>query len=123
MKDENKTHELNKKFQEETIRKEKETMQQKMKTAEARNTKLTKDNQDLKVTGIEKDEQIKKYIGIEDALNKKIQRKETEIERERVENQKLKAELNSIQAENRNIGGMDGRDVRDMVEKNKELEE
>ena len=96
MKDENKTHELNKKFQEETIRKEKEQMNSRMKMAEVRNTKLTKDNQELKVAGIEKDEQIKKYIGIEDALNKKIQRGQTEIERERVENQKLKAELNSI---------------------------
>ena len=31
-------------------------MASRMKMAEVRNTKLTKDNQDLKITGIEKDE-------------------------------------------------------------------
>ena len=61
-------------------------MASRMKMAEVRNTKLTKDNQDLKITGIEKDEQIKKYVGIEGELNKKIQRNQAEIERERVEN-------------------------------------
>ena len=61
-------------------------MASRMKMAEVRNTKLTKEAQDLKVTGIEKDEQIKKYVGIEAELNKKIQRNQVEIERERVEN-------------------------------------
>ena len=61
-------------------------MTSRMKMAEVRNTKLTKEAQDLKVTGIEKDEQIKKYVGIEAELNKKIQRNQVEIERERVEN-------------------------------------
>ena len=56
MKDENKVHEMNKKFQEETIKKEKEQMSGRMKMAESRNAKLTKDNQELKVAGIEKDE-------------------------------------------------------------------
>ena len=98
-------------------------MNGRMKMAEGRNAKLTKDNQDLKVAGIEKDDQIKKYIETESELHRKIQKRDAEIERERVESQRLKAELNSIQAENRNIGGMDGRDVRDMVEKNKDLEE
>ena len=61
-------------------------MTSRMKMAEVRNTKLTKEAQDLKVTTIEKDEQIKKYVGIEAELNKKIQRNQVEIERERVEN-------------------------------------
>ena len=75
------------------------------------------------MAAIEKDEKIKKYIAVENALNQQVQRHRSEVETERIENQKLKTELNSIKAENRNIGGMDGRDVKNMVDRNKDLEE
>ena len=39
-----------------------------------------------------------------------------------MQNQRLLAELNELKAESRNIAGMDGRDVKDMLEKNKDLE-
>lgn len=39
-----------------------------------------------------------------------------------MQNQRILAELNELKAESRNIAGMDGRDVKDMLEKNKDLE-
>ena len=59
---------------------------------------------------------------METTLRDQIKKGAVDLEREQVQNQRILAELNELKAESRNIAGMDGRDVKDMMEKNKDLE-